>query len=263
MQRVLDVDLDAFVYGSEHWRNSDAPRLDEEEYPPWEVSKVLTFLESQCLVAEPLPGFAVEHHGELFFRWRDAIDAGLLRPPFHVTHVDAHADLGLGDYGYFYLLSELLHDPIEGRRDPKVGDDGLGDGNYLAFAIANQWISELTYAIGGRYENSDDEMGHPWTPGDLLVYLFENFDPATRTIRLPVLEVRNLRENLISPQQLRPVSFEPPVPFHWTLLQQFQAQEPYDVICLARSPAFTPESADVVYDEIRTRYIDESETTAS
>jgi hypothetical protein len=41
------------------------------------------------------------------------------------------------------------------------------------------------------------------------------------------------------------------------LWQQFQATEPFDVICLARSPAFTPEAADVIYDAIRRGFVDE------
>jgi len=57
MQRILDLDLDAFVYGSEHLRSRDAPRLDPAEHPPWELSKVVDFLESKCLLRGPLPGF--------------------------------------------------------------------------------------------------------------------------------------------------------------------------------------------------------------
>jgi hypothetical protein len=45
VERVLDVDLDAVVYGSEHWRNSDGARLDAEEHPPWDLPKVLSFLQ--------------------------------------------------------------------------------------------------------------------------------------------------------------------------------------------------------------------------
>jgi hypothetical protein len=239
MQRVLDLDLDAFAYGSEYWLSRDAPRLDPEEYPPWELDKVVAFLESQCLLSRPLPGFVVEHHGELFCRWRDAIDEGLLVPPFHVTHVDAHADLGQRDSGFIYLLTELLHQPLEARRKPKVGHDGLGDGNYLAFAIANRWISELTYAIGGRYEGLDDEVDYAWTPVDLLWLLFEDFDPETRTIRLPVLEARNLHEHPGSREHLKPLSLEPPVSFSWEECRHFVAAGPYDVICLAGSPAYT------------------------
>jgi hypothetical protein len=41
----------------------------------------MSFLELNCGLGRPLPGYAVEHHADLFFRWRDAIDAGLLIPP--------------------------------------------------------------------------------------------------------------------------------------------------------------------------------------
>ncbi len=37
----------------------------------------------------------------------------------------------------------------------------------------------------------------------------------------------------------------------------FRATEPFDLVCIARSPAFTPASADAIYDEIRGRYIEE------
>lgn len=258
MQRILDLDLDAFVYGTAHFRDSDSPRLDHAEFPAWDVNKTGAFLEQRCLLSGPRPGVAVEHHGELFFCWRDAIDCGLLVPPFSVTHVDAHADLGLGDSGYVHLLTELLQRPVSQRRDPKVGDGGLGDGNYLAFAIANRWISDLHYVVGGRDDDLDDNPHHPWRPGDLLVYLFENFDPDTRTIRLPALDAKNLRENLLSTDQLRPLALEPPVPFSWEPIGQFQAREPFDLVCLARSPAFTPHTADALFEEIRARFIDDT-----
>ena len=38
---------------------------------------------------------------------------------------------------------------------------------------------------------------------------------------------------------------------------EYEATEPFDLICLARSPSYTPEAADAVYDEIRSRFIDE------
>ncbi len=258
MQRVLGIDLDAFVYRSEHWRGRDDPRLDAHAHPPWVLPKVLSFLGSNCGLSGPLPGVAVEHHGELFVRWRNAIEGGLLVPPFHVTHVDAHADLGMGDSGYIYLLTELLRQRPDARDNPKLGDDGLGDGNYLAFAIANRWVSQVIYVLGGRYEDCDDDIDYEWQPGDLLPYLFESFDPCTRTVRLPTLEARDLRDNLLSADRLTPLALQPPVPFDWMLWQRFQATEPFDVICLARSPGFTPKAADAIYDEIRSRFVDES-----
>src|SRR5579875_2152894 len=251
MQRVLDLDLDAFVYGTAHFRDSDSLRLEADDFPAWELDKLTAFLESQCLLESRRPGCAVEHHGELFFRWRDAIDAGVLVPPFHVTHVDAHADLGLGDCGYVHLLTELLALPADRRHDPRVGDDGLGDGNYLAFAVANRWISELEYVVGGRDVVLDDGPAGAAHPGDLLVYLFENFDLDSRTLRLPLLEPENLRDNLLNVDQLHPLDLEPPVPFSWETIGSYRAAAPFDFVCLARSPGFTPATADVLYDVIR------------
>jgi hypothetical protein len=39
----------------------------------------------------------------------------------------------------------------------------------------------------------------------------------------------------------------PPVPFDWLLWHDYEATEPFDLICLARSPSFTPSEADAVY----------------
>jgi hypothetical protein len=257
MQRVLDLDLDAFIFGKVHHRPPDGPRLDGEEYPPWSVEQVVGFLESNCGLTSRLPGFAVEHHGELFHRWRDAIDCELLKAPFHVTHVDAHADLGLGDCGYIHLLTELLALPLDARRDPRRGDDALGDGNYLAFALANRWIGDLTYVIGGRMEFEEPATDYEWQPGDLLPYLFKDSDLWSRTFELPTLERHNLLDNLTNTERLRPLALEPHVPYSWTVCREFRTTEPFDLVCIARSPAYTPAAADAIYEEIRSRYIDE------
>jgi hypothetical protein len=108
VQRVLDIDLDFFVHGVEHHRRRDGGRLDAEAFPAWSVAETRDFLEARCGLTGRLPGLAVEHHGELFARWRDAIDAAILHAPFHVTHVDAHADLDVGGTGQWHLMTELL-----------------------------------------------------------------------------------------------------------------------------------------------------------
>jgi hypothetical protein len=94
-----------------------------EEYPACSLDDSVAFLRQQCGLTDRLPGFVVEHHGELFARWRDAIEAEILRAPFHVTHVDAHADLGLGDTGFIHLMSEMLFREPQERRDPGTGTD--------------------------------------------------------------------------------------------------------------------------------------------
>lgn len=147
MQRVLDVDLDFFVEGPAHWQVNDNRRLDPEGHPVWPIDDALAFLRDRCSLGPALPGAVVEHHGELFGCWRAAIEAGVLKPPFSVTHIDAHADLGLEDNGYVYLMTSLLHCDLKDRSNPKIGPGGLGDGNYLAFAIACRWISTIDYVF--------------------------------------------------------------------------------------------------------------------
>jgi len=51
-------------------------------------------------------------HDEAFFTWRPWLEDGSLVAPFAVVHVDAHADMGLGDAGYVSLMSELLASPV-------------------------------------------------------------------------------------------------------------------------------------------------------
>jgi hypothetical protein len=245
--RILDIDLDLFVHGVEYFRNSTDERLDPEDFPSWSVADAVAFLTNRCGIRDRLPGFVVEHHGELFGRWRDAIGAGRLRTPFHVTHADAHADLGMGDSGYVYLMTSLLYSRPDDRRFPDGGEHGhVSDGNYLAFAVACRWISDLVYVshTGGR--------------GDVLPHLMERFDQDAAHIQLAAVSESDLRANCVTPQNLKPDHLEPPVPFSSSACHEFHADEPFDVVCLARSPGFTPPDSDVIFDEIRRRFIDES-----
>ncbi len=247
MQRILDLDLDFFVHGVAHWRDRDAGRLDPEHFPAWSLDETISFLETKCGLAGPLPGFVVEHHSELFYRWRDAIDEGELRAPFHVTHVDAHADLGLGDNGYKHLMTDLVWRSPEERRDP---GEHLTDGNFLAFAIGCRWLSSLDYVF-----NRDAAGGE--RPGDLMPYLFADFrGERTSDIEIPAL-TQSQYTDLLSFEIPEPARREPRVPFRALGWPQFIADEPFDTICLARSPEYTPPTCDELFDAIRERFIDE------
>jgi UPF0489 domain len=261
-RRVLDVDLDFFVYGTSHEPAQRGLRLDPNEYEAWSPEDALAFLETNCGLTERLPGRAVERHDETYFKWRDAISTGKLASRFYVAHLDAHADLGLWDDGYIYLLSELLHKPVDQRSDPKLanadGWGGLGEGNYLAFAIACRWISELVYVMGGRHQD-DIERGDELTgrPTDVLVALMPDFDLDAPAIQLPKLDPDDLQEHIGDWDRLQPLTWEPEVPFSYLYGPDFHASEPFDLIYLARSPTYTPPTADPVYEAIRSRFINE------
>jgi hypothetical protein len=228
-------------------RDRDHGRLDADDYPAWALDEALDFLQTRCGLTGRLPGFVVEHHGEVFYRWRDAIDAGGLQVPFHVTHVDAHADLGLGDAGYLHLMSDLLFRDPEERRDP--GKD-LGDGNYLAFAIACRWLSGLDYVY-----NRDDADGYG--PGDLMPYHMEGKRRDADHIQLAAM-TRSQIDNIFHAERFEPTRLEPLVPFRALGWPQFTAAEPFDLVCLARSPEYTPATCDEIFEAIRGRFIDEA-----
>jgi hypothetical protein len=249
VQRILDLDLDFFLDGAAHMRPYDAGRLDAEDFPPWSTADATTFLKDRCNLTAKLPGFVVENHGELFPLWRDAIAAGELTPPFDVVHVDAHADLGLGDNSYVYLLTSLLFEQPQHRCYPEVGDSGLNDGSWLSFAVACRWISDLTYVF-----NTDEE-----TPNDIHPYMMQAGDPTAAHLELPAVhkeDLDGLARLYNTPRVVQ--HLEPKVPFRAVPWRAFQATGRFDVVCLARSPAYTPAESDALFDEIRDRFIDET-----
>lgn len=246
MTRVLDIDLDFFVDGTAHWREVGDARLDATDFPAWSVEDAIRFLKERCGLADRLPGWAVEQHAEVFDRWHAGIERGILEPPFSVTHVDAHADLGLGDYAYKYVMTELLFESVEDRTNPRRGDGGLADGNWLMFAIACQWVSDLTYVFKGEGDGR---------PGDLMEPVMGDRNLDSDHIQLVAYTEEDWGDYW-SARPPRPQHVEPPVLFSWVPWARFKAAEPYDYICLTRSPEFTPAEADPIYDVIRDRFVE-------
>ena len=248
--RVLDLDLDFFVHDAAHWRNSADARLDETASPPWTLDETMAFLTDRCGLTRPLPGFVVEHHGELFGRWRKAMRDERLAMPLSVTHVDAHADLGLGDSGWVHLMTDVLLRPLADRHDPVIGDSGgvigLGDGNWLAYAIACRWLSDLTYVY-------NDDGGN-----DLMIRHHQDWDPAALNLQLKGFRADRKNELMAGPgRRPKPDALEPTVPFRHMQWQEYRTNEPFEIVCLARSPGFTPPTSDPLFDEIRRTFIDE------
>jgi hypothetical protein len=244
MQRVLDIDLDFFGYEPVYWPDTTT-RPDPADFPVWPHDEALDFLRSRCGLTGALPGFLTENHGELFALWRSAIDERVLQPPFHVTHVDMHADLGYGDPGYEYLMTELLAAEVDDRRFPRVEYVGLGDGNFLAFAIACHWISSLEYVFGDG--GGSDELHH----------FMENFDQRAANVQLKQTTLAELRRTRGSPGEWPTITrFEPKVPYRALRNDQYVADAPFDFICLTRSPPYIPQIADPLYDVIRGTFMD-------
>jgi hypothetical protein len=247
MQRVLDIDLDFFLSDVAYYMDSEGERLVAADgYEAWSVPDAMDFLRSECLLdGRRRPGYIVEHHGEMFFRWRDGIDAGLLVPPFHVTHVDAHADLGTGDAGWVPLMTEVLHLRPEDRARAPSTANAVADGNYLSFALACRWISALEFV-----------HNEAWC-GDLNILHMKDFELEADAIQLKAVSRDEYERIAYSFTELpAPCFLEPEVPFHCVGHSAFRAEAPYDLVCLCRSPGFTTVECDPIFDAIANALID-------
>lgn len=238
MQRILDIDLDFFVTPVVHWPQWDGRA--SAEHRCWPVEEALAFLTERCLLTGPLPGFVTERHDELFWLWREAISDGVLVPPFDVTHLDAHADLGLGDAGYTYLMTELLFEPPEMRDEPRAETDatsGLNEGNFLLFALACRWIGALRYVYGDGGGN------------DELPYARQGFDRDATRLQLAAMSKREL-DKLLHRKKAVVSHLEPAVSYAAGHHRHFRADAEFDFVCITRSPRYTPASADPLFEAI-------------
>ena len=232
MTRVLDIDLDFFL-------SRPCPFAPEGERPsvtaaePWSESAVRAFLEENLHLdrARPIPGRVFPTHDGALFFWRDRIQAGLLTPPFHVTHIDAHTDLGIGDKGHTFVRNSVLCRPVASRVDPEGyrAARQLNEANYLVFALAFRWLSGL--------DNVRIPTSLPDLPRDLCT---EDGRALQLKSAFPALfEVRYGRE--------------PAVPFlETTNGREYIAPAPFDLLSLAISPRYAPATADALIPIIMT-----------
>lgn len=224
MQRVLDIDLDFFLADCCPLAAVGArPVLAGHE--PWAPEDVRAFLERQCLLSRdrPLPGRVFMTHDEALRYWAELMDRGELQPPFHVTHVDAHSDLGIGHPGPGYVLYNVLS-LLPKRRlelDRFYREKKLDEANYLLFALAARIVGSL------------DNVRRPFSREDVPSQILT---ADGSHIRLPqffpdLFEKVNGSEPLIPYREYREDG-------------SFCAAAPYDFISLAISPRYAPEAAD-------------------
>ena len=224
MQQVLDLDLDYFLADCCPLAEpGQRPNLTEHE--PWTAENVRTFLETRCLLSRehPIPGRIFETHDGALGYWKELMEEGKLEAPFHVTHVDAHSDLGIGYPGPGYVLYNVLSLPPKRRLelDRFYRERKLDEANYLLFALAAR--------IVGSLENVRRPFSREDVPRQILA-------EDGYHIRLPQ-SFPDLFEKMNGP--------EPLIPYHeYKEDGSFSAAAPYDYISLAISPRYAPKEAD-------------------
>jgi hypothetical protein len=242
--RVIDIDLDFFLDDVVYMPVFERPNSDD--YKPWKAEAVRLFLEKQCGLStnRRISGRYVEKHDEAFLFWKELIEKGLLRAPFDVVHIDAHSDLGTGDGGFIYLMTDILHREINDRTNVERASGKLNEGNYLAFAVACQWIRKLTYIPNSKSRD------------DLLNVHFKDCDARTSIIQLKRATRENLDDFLMTfPYSPPSECLEPEVEFSQIPSEALNEKGPFDFAVLCHSHRFTPPSADSLVPVIM-EYID-------
>lgn len=243
--RVLDLDLDALLCEVQNLRPVGV-RPTLEEAPPWSEREVVQFLEQRCGLSreEPIDGYVVANHDEVLDLWLRGLDSGRLVGKLDVVHVDAHADLGLGDSGYVYLLTSLLHRPMADRAAHMRPTHrvGLRQGNYLAYAAACGILESITYV----HPPMDDD--------DVYPFLFRGRSAKPTVLELPCFP-EGTPANAIYEALVAPQSVEPPVSFSSVTLEDFRNDRPFEVAYLSTSPDYVPEEAETLLMDILLDYV--------
>lgn len=267
---VLDIDLDFFLDKTVDGRSDDpANRPDEYGIVPWSVADVTDFLENTLNVGMNNSGAVVQSHHEVFYQWKNLIEARELVVPFKVVHVDAHSDLGLGCLSSTYLHSEFLSIEVSNRPKARYGRDGINFGSFLAFAFGCRWISEADFVINHNW--------HDDIPRHLLSQeSYELVEERAPTSVLPYgdyeLEIEIMRTSRSDDGTItwdimeeRKSIGEPTVPFNIVSLENVGARysdTKWDYVFLSHSPGYVPSYADHLLEQIG-KYIGNSKTHLS
>lgn len=266
--RVLDIDMDYFMDVVAHTGFSEKERLSDDCYvnSVWSEDRVRDFLENNLGLSQEnkIKGRIVNGHNESLFFWEEQIDSANLQIPFQVVHVDSHADLGLGVAGVSEFLQEgiLLLDPEVRRKirsfefNGKIQEITIGD--YLLWAIAYRYISEIDYCANPHGEKDD----YCW---DTLKDFKENYifdKPVTNYIQLkynPRMDLPNYSDDeYIQRKYLEECTlFEPEVSLNiYPQITDVSYDGKFDYVTFAISPNYTPQNADFIIEIIK-EYIDQ------
>lgn len=238
--RVLDIDLDFFLKSRVEFPTDPHGRLDGNYHQPWVEDRVVEFMELHCglSTSNPIAGRSFVEHVEVFYWWRGLIDSGRLTTPFDVVHVDAHSDLGCFDPSWLYIFCELLNQPAKERRTPRAGCGGMTSANFLAYACACEWVSQIFYVVHPELRCCVEgpDIALPYLPGHTFEDSVLSFRPC-HSEAMAMCSIEDWRESNPHRMELR-------VPISFPTAQQLDLDGQFDYLSVVQSPAFTPPQAD-------------------
>jgi hypothetical protein len=250
MMRVLDLDLDYFLDPPDY----DPPNSDERVNDImcvesiWSENRVRVFLEKNLGLSKDKKskGCILKGHDEALFFWERLIKSNNLQTPFSVVHIDSHADLGFGNLTPSFICNDLILRDLEYRKPRYCSNceyDGryysIDVGNYLLYAIANRWISHITYCANPNQGASD-------IPPTILL--------EKRDIDFSKPQILHIQLKPYDKEEPSDGEFsnEPPIPLQIIpSIGNVKFNGDFDFVSIAQSPNYTPENADYILDIVR------------
>jgi hypothetical protein len=242
MQCVLDIDLDFFLDRILYCADEPQSRPKAADFNVDSTESALSFLQDQCQLIKGFtrPGACCVQHKEVFFHWERMIKEGVLKTPFEVIHIDAHADMGFGNPSCLYIAEQYLAQPLKKRKVPlRGGPWALNNCNFLAYALAARWIGSLTYVTHPRYED-DVQWVH-----------MKDFSTTSGFVEMKQFEP-GVAQRLNDPMAIKtePFRAEPAIPMTVVPRADFQLNRTPDFVFISQSPGYAPTTADPLYKAI-------------
>lgn len=262
MAVVLDIDLDYFVKAQAHTSFSVKTRLSEDEYSHlvWKKDDVIDYIENHLGLSKKkkVLGRFIQGHNESLYFWEELMQEHKLETPFEVIHVDSHADLGLGQTSHAFLQGAFLRFPVEIRRKIRNTNDGMGItiGDYLLWAIGYQMISKITYCAN-PFISPEKQMDICWTTLKDFKEEYSNgkdiFHDIIQLKHNPNCDIALLLDDSYEKIYLEGCTiFEPEVPLTVIpTIKDVKFDGNFDYITVAKSPNYTPASADYILDILK------------
>lgn len=242
MQTVVSIDVDYFVKPKVVDARSCDGRPNDIDHVVRSIDYVDEFLKQRCLLSpdKRVVGRAAIDHISAFFALHDWIRQGLLKPPFKLVHIDAHADLGYGDSGYTEILEDILLRPPEDRASDLKE---LSLGNWLAYAIAARWIAEVIFL----------REPDPGRDPELLSVYFTASDNFSELLMKPMVESQYYRAMEFQKRHefASLPTEERAVPWHQLAEVDFTLTKPPDFVFTCMSPQYAPPMCDTLFALIR------------
>lgn len=260
---ILDLDLDFFLTSRTTNKPFNGDRADD--LTPWSHDVVRAFLENTLGLNKTgkIKGAFLTEHVEVYDSWKKLIESKKLTTPFNLYHVDAHADLGMGDGSWSRILKDLLKlSPLDRTTPSRGGLFGLSSGNFIAYAIANHWINEISFIVCENWRDDipiqlfDQKSWDYWISLDLPKR--GNHELYIEFLRLNDESEKRYSYHDEPIHEIGERIGEPKVKFNIidsnnsdTMLNDVQ----WDFLFLTQSPSYTPKSADALIPLIR-EYMD-------